>query len=589
MLGASALAVLYNVYAFGQHRFFTADEYQYGHATWLVSKGEVPYLDFYEHHFPLSYVLHAPLVAGDASFPDRAQRLRLIAFAYILGASALLAFATFRTSHDASAALLSLVIPPSVGFGLMSAVDYRADNFGAFLFLACLALLELNRTSTNRRAGRPWLAALAGVVLALSLLMTQKMVVLGAGSIGLLLAVDWFGRSPDRAALVARPLSFCLATGATLSVFLALGAQQGLLGRGLEITIFEAIQHEAFYPAVSWREYALPYFCAAPLSTAAIALCAFGYFALAPKAERIFWGVPIVVALLAGGLIKAQYPYNYVLLCFMLGLCAARGFSLAVKRLSSSSGTGRLRRAANFAPLLSIIPLAILPSQIGFVSHTTSNEHQLELLAKIERFSGEDDAVIDNSGGALFRDHGSYFFHHGRAHRKMFEEYFSKQLVDDYRRSQALLWIIDYRLLDLPETVQAYFMEHYIRVDGSLFALGFQSPRSRGTELATDIDVIRSGDYFVFAAPERLSKRPVALEPPERAFDLRVDGEPVLGDRVHLEVGAHRVTTLAGAPAYFLSLVPPDAFLLDEKDRFWRELGGAKPHQLFFEYGESCF
>ena len=48
------------------------------------------------------------------------------------------------------------------------------------------------------------------------------------------------------------------------------------------------------------------------------------------------------------------------------------------------------------------------------------------------------------------------------------------------------------------------------------------------------------------------------------------------------------VTVLADAPAYFLTLVSPDAFLLNEKDRFWRELEGAKAHQLLFEYGESC-
>ena len=102
----------------------------------MVSQGERPYVDFYEHHFPLSYVLHAPLVAGDASFPDRALRLRSIAFVYILGASLLLGLATFRATRDALAALLSLLLPPAIGFGLMSAVDYRADNFGAFLFLA---------------------------------------------------------------------------------------------------------------------------------------------------------------------------------------------------------------------------------------------------------------------------------------------------------------------------------------------------------------------------------------------------------------------------------------------------------------------
>ena len=60
------------VYDFGQHRFFTIDEYQYGHATWLVAQGERPYLDFYEHHFPLSYALHAPIISDEAGFVARA-------------------------------------------------------------------------------------------------------------------------------------------------------------------------------------------------------------------------------------------------------------------------------------------------------------------------------------------------------------------------------------------------------------------------------------------------------------------------------------------------------------------------------------
>ena len=586
VLTASALAVLYSVYAFGQQRFFTVDEYQYGHATWLISQGERPYLDFYEHHFPLSYVLHAPLAAGDASFPERALRLRGIAFAYILLASLLLGLATHRATRDPLAALLAVIIPPSVGFGLMSAVDYRADNFGAFLFLACLALLELNRSDARRQGGpaRGWLAALCGVLLALSLLMTQKLVVLGGASVGLLFVVDRVRRAADGDAAIARPMAFWLGVAATLSVFLVVGAQLGLLGRALDITIFEAIAHEVFYPAVSWREYAFPYFCAAPLSTSAIAILALAYFALAPTRDRIFWGIPLAVALVGGALIKAQYPYNYVLLCYLVGLCAARGSALLALR----AGRAAPQRFQQWTPLLYCMPLLLLPGQLGFVSDTTSNAHQLDLLAKIERFSGPRDAVIDNSGGALFRRHGSYFYQHGRAHRSMFEDYFAAQLVDDYRRSQALLWLIDYRLLDLPETVHSYFMTHYVRVDGSLFALGFQSPRSRGDELEQDIDVIKAGDYYVFPAPLRLSSVPLGLDSPDRDFDLMIDGQPILADTVRLEEGERRVTVLPGAPSYFITLVPPDAFLLNEEDRFWRELEGAKAHQLLFEYGEGC-
>jgi hypothetical protein len=595
VLTASALAVLYSVYAFGQHRFFTVDEYQYGHATWLVSQGERPYLDFYEHHFPLSYVLHAPLADGDASFPERALRLRVVAFSYVLFASLLLGLATWRATGNPLAALLAVIIPPSVGFGLMSAVDYRADNFGAFLFLACLALLELNRSAARlggeaeagATSGRGWLAASCGVLLALSLLMTQKMVVLGGASVGLLFILDRLRSSAGGDVAIARPLAFCLGVAATLSIFLAAGAYLGLLGRALDITIFEAIAHEVFYPAVSWREYVFPYLCAAPFSTGVIAILALAYFALAPARDRIFWGVPLAVALVGGALIKAQYPYNYVLLCFLIGLCAARGFALLVDLIQERM-SGRAQRVQQWIPLLYCAPLALLPSQLGFVRDTTSNLHQLDLLAKIERYSGPDDAVIDNSGGALFRQHGSYFYQHGRAHRTMFEDYFATQLVDDYRRSQALLWLIDYRLLDLPEAVHSYFMSHYVRVDGSLFALGFHSPRSRGDELVVDIDVIKAGDYYVFPAPLRLSAVPIGRDAPDRDFDLMIDGEPILGDTVRLEVGERRVTVLPGAPAYFLTLVPPDAFLLNEKDRFWRELEGAKAYQLLFEYGEGC-
>ena len=263
VLAASALAVVYNVYAFGQRRFFTVDEYQYGHATWLVSQADVPYLDFYEHHFPLSYVLHAPFVSGDASFPDRALRLRLISLVYILAASLLLGWATYRVTRDPLAALLAVLIPPSVGFGLMSAVDYRADNFGAFLFLACMALLEVNRANAGLGTARRWLAPLCGVLLALSLLMTQKMVVLAGGSVAVWLLLDVFRRRGSARvgrfrgvlageAFVVHPMAFCLGAGATLLLFLAFGAQQGLLGRAVLSHLIEVADrsaHEDVVPA----------------------------------------------------------------------------------------------------------------------------------------------------------------------------------------------------------------------------------------------------------------------------------------------------------------------------------------------------
>ena len=67
-LAVAAALTAQTVYTFSQGRFFSIDEWQYGHATWLVAQGARPYLDFFEHHFPLSYVLHAPFFWIDWDF-----------------------------------------------------------------------------------------------------------------------------------------------------------------------------------------------------------------------------------------------------------------------------------------------------------------------------------------------------------------------------------------------------------------------------------------------------------------------------------------------------------------------------------------
>ena len=278
---------------------------------------------------------------------------------------------------------------------------------------------------------------------------------------------------------------------------------------------------------------------------------------------------------------KAQFPYNYVFLGLVVGVLAGRGAGLVIARVTPSLGALR-----PWAPVLYLLPLTLLPGQWHFVEGTTSNEHQLAILQKIERFSDPDEAVIDNSGGALFRPHASYYYHHGEAHRAMFADYFANDLVDDYRRSQALLWIMDYRLLDLPASVHRYFQSHYVRADGSLFGLGFQLPATKASEHTMDIDVIREGDYHVFPSPVRLGAGPLKKPSSERAYDFSIDGVPVTGQRVHLEEGEHRVTLLPHAPGYFITLLSPEAFLLSEDERFDRELDGARSYQLLFEYEE---
>lgn len=58
----AAISFLILIYAGIFSGFQVVDEFEHLHASWLVSIGKVPYLDFFEHHHPLLWYLSAPLV-----------------------------------------------------------------------------------------------------------------------------------------------------------------------------------------------------------------------------------------------------------------------------------------------------------------------------------------------------------------------------------------------------------------------------------------------------------------------------------------------------------------------------------------------
>lgn len=568
LLLLAAALVLVRVYRFGQERFFTIDEYQFGHATWLVAEGYRPYADFCEHHFPLSYVLHAALLPDHGSFADRALTLRKIAFGYLFFLCLVLGLTGQVATGNRYGALLSSFLPLAFGFSLMSAIDYRADNFAAVLLMACLGLLEANRGGGRRSA-----AAAGGVLAALSVLMTQKMLFVAGGSFALIWGVDRLRsrRSPEPPGepLLRRPGTFAASAAAVLAIGLGVGGWLGLLSPGFEATILHALEHEALHPeeVSSFAEFAEPFFAYTWTTTVPILLLALVH--LASRRGR-FWLIPVCVATLTGALQKAQYPYDYVLPCFAVVLCAIRGFAQLLEPVGTRDSLSRRVRPAFY-----LLPLLVLPNQLGFLSHTSSNQHQLRILNEIEAFSGEDDVVIDGAGGALFRDHASYYWQHGEAHRRIFADDFARDLLEDYRRSRALFWIDDFRQRKLPFPIREFFRRHYIEADGSLYALGFQTPPTEEDRRELEIDVIRAGSYFVIAIlpPAERSGREGG---PLLEGRLWIDSEPVRETRLHLEEGPHRVTVAPHSPPYVISPLPPAVF----EHRVGRKL----PHAPLFEY-----
>ncbi|MGH0030122.1 MAG: hypothetical protein ACQGVC_10055 [Myxococcota bacterium] len=548
VLGVSALWVAATLHQVGQTRYFTVDEYQFGHASWLVSEGHVPYVDFYEHHWPAQYVLHAPLVAGDAPFPDRALRLRSAAFAWQVLLALALGVATGVVLRDPLAGLLAAQLPLAFGFSALSAVDYRADNFAGVAWLVCLSLLEVGRRRPS--AAR---AATAGALLAVAVLSTQKLALIGGVPVAVWLLRDRL-RS-DAVPCVTTPAAFLAGGAVVTGGALLAAAGLGMLGPGFEATVRHAFGHEDLYPAVSLGSFVAPFWSETwPSTLVWLGLAAVG---LATRAGR-FLALPLLVALAVGLSIRGRFPYNYLVPCVLGGVLAARGVAWAAARAPS-----------RWAPLVYLLPLLLLPDQLGFVQGRTSNAHQLHVLAKIERHTGPGDVVVDDAGGALFRDHASHVWYHGPAHRAVMADHFEHQFPLDLRASRAPFWIRDFRFKGLPEPSRRYLLDHYARADGWLYALGFVVPAADEPVRRT-IDVVRAGTWFAYPAPGG------RVAPQGFAEGVAVDGRPVGAAGVVLGEGPHTLTAPAGGAPLVLTPHARQVFL----DRFER----MRPYALLFEY-----
>jgi hypothetical protein len=547
-LALITLAIWVRIYDFSQHRFFTVDEYQYGHATWLVAEGQIPYVDFYEHHFPLSYSLHALALPTEGDFSDRALWLRKVAFIYAAAASLALGVASWAVARSAPMALLCAGLPAAFGFGLMSAVDYRADGFAAFGWLIALSMLEANRVWRRR-----WVAAVCGLITCMAVLMTQKMVFLAGGALALMWLTDRLRASRSGAGpgpFLRFPVTFFGAAGACGGLFLAVGAVLGMLGPGWEYTIQFGFEHEALYHDVPLTDYTAPFLAETPLSTWPVVLVAL--LSLFAPVNR-FWLVPVAVTVLGGFLIRAQFPYNYVLLCYLAVHCGVRGFIGLMEQIPKGS-------PLPVRPLVLLLPLAVVPDQLDFVLRATNNAHQLALLNKVQRFTGLDSSVIDGAGAALFRNHASEYWYHGSAHRKLWADYFENHLIDDFRASQSLFWIRDFRTDELPRHVRRYLVDHYVRAGGDLQALGFFARPTRDAPSRFEIDVVLAGDYFVHPIVPGSVPPAVASNRDADSGSIWIDGDRVTGDSVELDLGKHRVRVDRGATGYIISPLPARVF-----------------------------
>jgi len=321
---------------------YSIDEFDYAHAAWLVAQGEVPYLDFFDHHFPLLYQLLSVvfLVAGDD--PETIRALRLV----LLPVPLVLAWAIWSLNRrwlgDCLAAVGIVLVFGTVSFTTF-VTEIRPDGLALALFLSSLAVLGLELDPRGR-------GLLAGLLLGLAVWSSQKVVIYGL-PLAIVFVADLVARRRRPAAL-GSPLLFLAGT-----LLVGAGALTYLLATD-SLTAFYNLcfrwssLHESFGRRFSWWRHLAPAVMQAGWVFAAAAV---GLVATVRRAWReqpderwrqLVLALCLISAFASYTIQTAPYPYSLLPGLAFVALFGARGLGVAMEAAQRRWEPSRVRVVA---------------------------------------------------------------------------------------------------------------------------------------------------------------------------------------------------------------------------------------------------
>ena len=233
----SALLLALGAYFWRLHvlrvRYFSPDEFEHLHAAWSVSKGLLPYRDFFEHHTPWLHFFLAPFFRFydvDTKVAD-AQAFFFFARTWMwifTGMILVLTFWVARLWRDARVGCVAVLFLGNTRTFLDKTIEVRPDVLSAALWLACLIAVVLGIREEEFDRAR-WRFAWSGIFLGAAVMCTQKMLF---ALPGFGLAMLWYlfdprslGTRGQRFRNIAyQVLGFCLPILLTLGYFAVRGA-----------------------------------------------------------------------------------------------------------------------------------------------------------------------------------------------------------------------------------------------------------------------------------------------------------------------------------------------------------------------------
>jgi hypothetical protein len=220
-------------------RYFGGDEFEHLHGAWCISKGLLPYRDFFEHHTPWLHFFLAQFLRFyqvDTKFADAEAFLFFSRTCIWLftGVILVLTFWLGRLWRDARVGCVAALFLGNIPMFLDKTLEVRPDVPSVALWLACLVAVVRGIREEETGSKSKWRFAWSGIFLGAAVMCTQKMLF---ALPGFGLSMLWYVLDPRSRGtrgqrfwnVAHQVLGFCLPVFLTLGYFAVRGALREFL------------------------------------------------------------------------------------------------------------------------------------------------------------------------------------------------------------------------------------------------------------------------------------------------------------------------------------------------------------------------